>query len=282
MASCWICVLLYLGTLVAPLCRPSPQYSVWGSEQSPWFCSGKWCPWTNIPGVRQWLVLCDKLAFPRLASVGLKTLQGGKKKITWFAFFNSEIQKEATSLPPKNWKFHLNWCWVFIDFLCVLPLNIGTVVRLVFSFCVFFTKTEFGEWCLITGIKAYFVWPITYPWNRHDKVWSPSPPTKGRPLWRLHTSACRTPAQVPGYLLAPRGSISFHSTPVLSPPSPDTFPFEVVMLGITGFALPLPFPEGPSSLRVQHLPYNVKKHNLPSPPMWFPYKVVTAWSELRP
>lgn len=133
-----------------------------------------------------------------------------------------------------------------------------------------FTKAEFGEWHHFTGIKAYFVWPITYPWKRHDKIWSPLPPVEGRPFRRLHTSACRAPAHRPGIYWLQEEASDFHSTPVLSPPCPDTFPFEVVMLGITGFTLPLPFPEVPSSLRVQHLPYNVKKHNLPSPPMWFP------------
>lgn len=69
----------------------------------------------------------------------------GKKEITWFAFCNSEIQKEATSLPLKNWKFHLSWCWVFIDFVCVLHLNIGIVVRLVFPFSVFLPKQSLGN-----------------------------------------------------------------------------------------------------------------------------------------
>ena len=133
-----------------------------------------------------------------------------------------------------------------------------------------FTRTEFGEWHLFTGIKAYFVWPITYPWNRHDKIWSPLPPVEGRPLRRLHTSACRAPAHHPGIYWLQEEASAFHSTPVPSSPTPDTFPFEVVMLGITGFTLPLPFPEVPSSLWVQHLSYNVKKHTLPSPPMWFP------------
>ena len=114
--------------------------------------------------------------------------------------------------------------------------------------CIF-TKAEFGEWHRFTGIKAYFVWPITYPWKRHDKIWSPLPPVEGRPLRRLHTSACRAPAHRPGIYWLQEEASAFHSTPVLSPPSPDTFPFEVVMLGITGFTLPLPFPEVPSSLR---------------------------------
>ncbi|CAI9176301.1 unnamed protein product [Rangifer tarandus platyrhynchus] len=90
------------------------------------------------------------------------------------------------------------------------------------------------------------------------------------PQLSLQNSCSRSPGI---YWLQEEAS-AFHSSPVLSPPSPDTFPFEVVMLGITGFALP--FPEVPSSLRVQHLPYNVKKHNLPSPPMWFPLQTVTA------
>lgn len=82
---------------------------------------------------------------PLAGFTGSEKPSEGKKKITWFAFCNSEVQKEATSLPLKNWKFHLSWCWVFIDFVRVLRLNIGIVVRLVFSFCMFLPGQSLGN-----------------------------------------------------------------------------------------------------------------------------------------
>lgn len=87
MASCWICVLLYLGTLVAPLCRPSPHFSVWGSEQSPRFCRLEVTSFEQTyQESEQWLVLCDKLALPLAGLSGSKKTYRGKKKSPAYLF----------------------------------------------------------------------------------------------------------------------------------------------------------------------------------------------------
>lgn len=87
MASCWICVLLYLGTLVAPLCRPSPHFSVWGSEQSPRFCRLEVTSFEQTyQESEQWLVLCDKLAFPLAGLSGSKKTYRGEKKSPAYLF----------------------------------------------------------------------------------------------------------------------------------------------------------------------------------------------------
>lgn len=117
-ASCWMCVLLYLCTLVAPLCCPSRQFYVWdlsnllgsslqaGNDVLRTSVSSHWAVW---------LALCEKLASSGwLEGVWKGFQEKEKKKKTPDKLFNSEIWKETTRLSQKNWIFQPSWYWVII------------------------------------------------------------------------------------------------------------------------------------------------------------------------
>lgn len=120
----------------------------------------------------------------------------------------------------------------------------------------------------------------SYPWNR--KTWQnlgPEAPDRMQtPL--PHLGLWDPCSWFPAIYWLQEEASAFNSTLVLFPPSPQTFPFEVVMLGITDFTLSLPFPELPSSflgstslLQCEKAQFVITTHVIPN-------QVTTTWSEL--
>lgn len=118
------------------------------------------------------------------------------------------------------------------------------------------------------------MWPIIpiLEIERRDRIWGPKLLTERRPL--SHTSACGTPA--PGSLLF-IGYKRKHL--LLTPPlccflpAPKRFPLKLWCWESQTSLCPCPSQSSPHPFWVQHLCYNVKKHNLPSPPMGSPTRL---------
>lgn len=130
-------------------------------------------------------------------------------------------------------------------FVCVLPLKTGVVVRLIVFFCTFLPK-QFGVWHL-TGVEIYLVWPVILVLGIENmpKSWAFSPWQNADPCAHLDL---RDPAHSPLVFMGHKRQHLLLAPLVLLPPGPQTFPLEVVMLGITSaVVLLLPFLEVPSS-----------------------------------